>query len=158
MRGTKSKYFQNSIYEAAISSVFLKLLFLQQLNVAFWEFYIHSTYKINRCIWNNFSAFLWKITNDLFKGHIWFAELTFPKLRFCEKLIFCLFFRQRKQFLLHLDYIWWDVDILIFFLVRLFCKIKLFLLLVVVLYTAYRKMLYLGDTSWFFYKLFYSCR
>ena len=43
MRGTKSKYFQNSIYEAAISSVFLKLLFLQQLNDAFQEFYIHST-------------------------------------------------------------------------------------------------------------------
>ena len=50
MRGTKSKFFETNIYEAAISSVFLKLLFLQQLNVIFREFYIHSTYKVNRWI------------------------------------------------------------------------------------------------------------
>ena len=67
MRGTYSKYFQNSIDEAAISSLFLKLLFPQKLNVVIQEFYIHSTYEINSSVSNNFKAILSKTTNDLFQ-------------------------------------------------------------------------------------------
>ena len=125
-------------------TVFSKLTFNQWGNnqvtgLLFRVFYIHSTNLINHRVQNNFNVFFIKNNESSLLRHTCFGEFNFVKLRFQKKLNFvylwnsmCFFLSGEEAFptfdsnLRRIRYF----DILL----RFFCKNKLFILFMAILY------------------------
>ena len=109
IRGTYSKYFQNNI----IKLIAHPCLSDQLPYIPLEEFYIHSTYVIDLCIYSNFKVLLSKIVCNLLSKNLFFSTTTTTKNLFLKvNLLFMC-----KYFSLPWDYFCSEVIILILFVV-----------------------------------------